>query len=216
MVTRRRVLGAMVLVLMVGAGLSRWRQRAKPPGITDEAAAVAAPESAQAPPMTPRRAKANADSVVEAVRTHTHPERLSPLIAPTPFDRAAWEANPQGYLDVVEPGRCYRTAESPGPETPQLKPASSHLVHSAPGGKVHVMVMGAPNAPVTFTAFAGGEFAENGLNSISVKSDARGYAGVEFLVPEYARGLLPILVGSPLAVGNQRFLVDPRTHVAAN
>jgi hypothetical protein len=210
------VVGAVALALVVGAGLRQWRRHATPKSVATEADESVAPQSTPKPSVNTDQESANKRSIVEAAQTHTHPERLSPMIAPTPFNRADWEANPQAYLDVVEPGRCYRTAESPGPDTPQLRAQSPRLSHSEPGGKTHLMVMSAPNSPVTFTAFGGGEFVENGLNSISVKADARGYAGVTFVVPENARGLLPVLVGSPLAVGNQTFLIDPRKHVAEN
>ncbi|HEY2902638.1 MAG TPA: hypothetical protein VGL59_18780 [Polyangia bacterium] len=71
-----------------------------------------------------------------------------------------------------------------------------------------MMVIGAPNGPVTFTAFEGGQFTENGLNSVSVRGNALGLASAHFKAPIDANGRLPILVGSPLALGNQTFLVD--------
>jgi hypothetical protein len=158
----------------------------------------------------------NVRSVREAQATRTHPERLSPLIAPLPFDKESFENDPKAYLDVVEPGRCFRTAKATGPETPPLLAASSLAPRTEPGGKAWLMVRGVPNAPVTFTAFSGGHFAENTLNSISVRADARGYAGVNFVAPGGIRSRFAVLVGSPLAVGNQRFFVDTVGSIAAN
>jgi hypothetical protein len=151
----------------------------------------------------------NVRSIVEASRSHKHPERLSPLATPSPFDAAAFAANPQAYLDVVEPGRCFRTAKNLGPDTPQLKAESPRLLRVAPGGKVPLLVMSAPHAPVTFTAFTGGSFEENGLNSISVQADARGYAVVNFAAPPDGRAVLHVLVGSESAVGNVRYVIQP-------
>jgi hypothetical protein len=149
-----------------------------------------------------------AHSVIEAVKTGKYPERLTPLIAPRPFDLVAFEANPQQYLDTVEPGRCFQTLKNPGPDSAYLHPASQSLVRAQADEPIALMVKGAPNAPVTFTAFEGGQFTENGLNSVSVRGDARGYATAHFKVPAGANGRLPVLAGSPMAVGNQTFLID--------
>jgi hypothetical protein len=214
---RRYVIGATgtaLILALVAVRLPQRRHETKP--ADDPAGTLEAPVAAQVAPMV-RQLNANQRSAVEAVQTHSHHERLSPLMPPKPFDRAAWERDPQAYLDVVEPGRVFHTATSPGPDTPHLKAAeTSHVSFTQPGAKVPLMVMGAPGSPVTFTAFGAGEFTENGMNSISVKADARGYARVEFKVPEHARQMLPVLVGSPMSVGNQRFLIDPRPRLAAN
>ncbi len=42
------------------------------------------------------------DSVIEAIETGSYHERLSPIIAPRPFDREAWRADPQNYQTVSD------------------------------------------------------------------------------------------------------------------
>lgn len=49
-------------------------------------------------------------SVVEAMKSGTHPERLSALVPPKVFDKAAYEADAKAYLSVVEPGRVWQVA----------------------------------------------------------------------------------------------------------
>ena len=69
---------------------------------------------------------------------------------------------------------------------------------------------------VTFTAFGPGQFTENTLNSVSVRADARGYAVAHFTAPLGLTGHVPVLVGSPLSIGNQSFLLDVTRTVAAH
>jgi hypothetical protein len=153
-------------------------------------------------------------SVREASANKTHPERLSPLIPAHPFDQAAFEADPQAYLDVVEPGRCFQTLQSPGPDSVYLQAGASG-VRAAEGKPIVLMVKGAPRAPVTFTAFGPGQFTENTLGSISVRGDANGHALVHFAAPAGFVGRIPVLVGSPLAIGNQRIMVEATTATVA-
>jgi hypothetical protein len=210
--TRNVAAVTMLLVAATVTGLRASRSR------RHKAAGAAAPAGAVAlQPETPaqtRRREANRRSVLEASSSGKHPERLSPLMPPTPFDRTAFEADPDAYLDVVEPGRCFQTATADGPDAVAL--VGSPLVAATPGAMVPLLVRGAPGAPVTFTAFDGGVFAENGLGSVSVRADARGYAVVNFATPPDARGHLAVVAGSPLAVGNQRFFVEITPPLAAN
>jgi len=213
-------LGAM-LIAFGAVGFQLWRAREGKHGGKKDVVAEGSEQSSVS--LFPRRkysqvalsdnSAAGPDSpgtrsVLDAVKTGKHPERLTPLIAPVAFDTATFEANPQQYLDVVEPGRCFQTLKNPAPNSPYLQPAGPSLVSAQPDETVLLMVKGAPNGPVTFTAFEGGRFAENGLNSVSVRSDARGYASAHFKTPADANGRLPVLAGSPLALGNQTFLVD--------
>jgi hypothetical protein len=153
-------------------------------------------------------------SVWEASAKKTHPERLSPLIPAHPFDKAAFEADPQGYLDVVEPGRCFQTLQNPGPDSVYLQVGAS-VVRASEGKPVPLLVKGAPRAPVTFTAFGPGQFTENTLGSISVRGDANGYVVVHFAAPSGFAGRIPLLVGSPLAIGNERIMVEATTATVA-
>jgi hypothetical protein len=196
-------LGALIAVVAI-VRHGRARHVVATSDVANETAAVSQRQSG------PRGSNPNVQSIVEASRSHKHPERLSPLATPSPFDADAFAANPRAYLDVVEPGRCFRTARNAGPETPQLKAESLRIQRAAPGAKVPLLVMSAPHAPVTFTAFTGGSFEENGLNSISVQADARGYAIVNFATPADGRAVLHVVVGSETAIGNVRYVIQPQ------
>lgn len=201
---RAIALGAIVLCSVVGAGavLVRHHEEMRRGGGPRVATPNAGKDRDDNGPNAGKR------SVLEALASGKHPERLSPLIAPAPFDKSAYDANPQAYLDVVEPGRCFQTAKAVGGDAIQLIAVGSSAPRALPGETVPLIAQGARNAPVTFTAFDGGLFTENGLGSVTVKGDVHGYATVHFTAPINARGHLAVLAGSPLAVGNQRFFVD--------
>ncbi len=61
--------------------------------------------------------------------------------------------------------------------------------------------------PVTFTAFGAGSFHENDLASVTVRADAHGFAMVHAVPPPPGRGDMRVQVASPVAVGNQQFVV---------
>ena len=166
-------------------------------------------------------ANANVKSVVEAIQTKSHPERLSALIAPAKFDKAAYEADPAAYLAVSEPGRVYQTAQ-PGKGVPVLRPASPQFVAMTQGETIELTVKGIPavgnnagndasggtsGGPVTFTSADLGRF-ENELTSITVAADASGVAKVHFTAPPGTINTVRILCGSPLATGQVEFVVQ--------
>jgi hypothetical protein len=214
MVTQR-VLAAMVLLVAGGAVLLvGWRHglrsRHVPTAVSDSAEVSSLPASGGLFDNPGLR------SLLAARSAHTHPERFSPLIAPRPFDKTGYDSNPQAYLDVIEPGRCFQTANTSGHDgIPQLRAVSSPIPHAMAGDTVVLVVKGEAFGPITFTAFDGGVFAENGLGSVTVRADIHGYAPVHFTAPSNARGHLAVLAGSPLAVGTERFFVDLTPAVAA-
>ncbi len=156
-------------------------------------------------PEPREQAAANARSLVEAARTGRFPERLNPLVAPSPFDRAAFERDPLPYFDVVEPGRVWQTAES-GPNVKTLEAEGPAHLETEPQGSVKLSVIGEPNAPVTFTSFDRGAF-ENDLSSITVLSNSAGEARVRFTATLGTIEDVNILSASPLSAGQVAFLV---------
>jgi hypothetical protein len=142
-----------------------------------------------------------------AVRRRTALSRQSSIAALKPFNAVEFEANPDAYLREVEPGRCFQTARAKGPDDVRLKLASSAFVTISRGETAVLKVKGAPRAPVTFTSFNGGVFEESRLGSVTVRADAEGLAEARFSVGPGIAGDLRIQVGSPLAVGAQKFLV---------
>ncbi|MFT3771416.1 MAG: hypothetical protein QM820_38875 [Minicystis sp.] len=165
----------------------------------------AGPADQAAPRAIAEQAEANRRSVVEARETGRFPERLNPSIPPKPFDRAAFEANPRAYLDVVEPGRVWQTADG-APSVKALEAVGVAYREVAPGGSVVLEVTGEPRAPVTFTSFDMGAF-ENGLPSITVVGDTNGVSRAVFTATPGTVLAVNILAGSPLAVGNVKFVV---------
>ena len=150
-------------------------------------------------------ANPNIESIVEAVKTGKHPERLSPLAKPTPFDPEAFTADPDAYLKVVEPGRVFQTAQ-PGPNVPVLIQDSPRIHRLVEGESARLRVRAAPKSPVSFTSFGGGQF-QNQTNAITVRANDRGIGEVKFFASPGAVGNIEILAGSPTSTGQIRFLM---------
>jgi hypothetical protein len=148
---------------------------------------------------------ANVASVAEAARTGKYPERLSPLIAPKPFDPTAFAANPQAYLDIVEPGRVFQSAE-PGVDVPVLSPQGTASYEIPVGGSCTLTVVTRPGYPTTFTALDLGTF-QNSLTSITVQADAQGVASATYSASGGVIADAQILAGSPGASGQVKFHV---------
>jgi hypothetical protein len=163
-------------------------------------------------PAIPGDANANVRSVVEAARSGTNPERLTPLLAPAPYDHQRFLADPQAYLDIVEPGRVYQSAE-PGEQVPQLDVVGDAVATIPQGGQTILRVRTVPLAPTTFTSFECGAFA-NHLTSITVQADAEGVASAVFTAPPGTLNDVTILAGSPLASGQVNFCVTVTPAVA--
>lgn len=145
-------------------------------------------------------------SVAEALRDKKHPERLSALISPKPFDREAYRNDPKAYLNTVEPGRCFQSAR-PGKDVPQLRPLSPQFQNVAQGQFVTLKVQTAPKAPCSFTSFDLGRF-ENELTAITVEADERGVAETKFFGTPGTIDEVNILAASPMASGQARFMVN--------
>lgn len=154
------------------------------------------------------QSEANRKSVEEAKETGKHPERLDPKVEPAPFDRMAWDRDPQGYLDIVEPGRVWQSADDrDGVEA--IEAEGPIEVTLDRGGETKVAVRSEPLSPVTFTSMGGGAL-DNGLTSITVRADPSGFAGVRFRATDDARATVTIVAGSPMASGQVNFTVRVR------
>lgn len=128
------------------------------------------------------------------------------MIPPRAFDKAAFNSNPQAYLDVVEPGRVFQTA-TPGKGVTQLRAKGSLLVKMTGGGNTELAVVGIPGGPVTFTAFDGGVF-QNRLNSVTVLGDEKGEARVTYTATRGTIDNVRVFAGSPMASGEVHFLLN--------
>jgi hypothetical protein len=145
-------------------------------------------------------------SVVEAVQTKSHPERLSPLIPPKPFDPVAYKQNPKAYLDVVEPGRVFQTAK-PGKDVPSIVAISPPYQEVVQGKSVKLRAKAVAGMPCTFTSFDLGHF-HNQLTSVTVAANEQGVAEADFYGAPGTINEVKILASSPITSGQIRFIVN--------
>ncbi len=151
-------------------------------------------------------ANPNVASVYEALKENIHPERLSPFIPPAPFDPKLYDENPQKYLDVVEPGRVWQSAQ-PATGVPVIEPATKTYQAMKQGESIALKVLILPGKPATFTSFDLGAF-DNNLNSISVAADDMGIATANFTATPGTIAQVKILAASPVASSNVRFTIN--------
>lgn len=141
----------------------------------------------------------------EAIAQRKHPERLSPAIAPAPFDPQAYAADEARYLALVEPGRVFQVRQ-PGPEVPRLQAETAQDVGLVQQVPLELRVRAVPGAPVSFTSFDLAHFQENGLSAITVKADAQGTARVHVVAGPGCFGRVSVLAGCPLTAGQVTFV----------
>jgi len=208
---------AVALIAVGGAGWLAFHAASAPktaPVLAQEATkavptAVASTAPASSAPSTPPSVRpdinANVASVAEATRTGKFPERLSPLMAPKPFNAAAFAANPQAYLDIIEPGRVFQSA-APGLDVPVLQSKATASFEIPVGGSCTLAVITAPKSPVTFTALDLGTF-PNSLTSITVQANDQGEASTVYSASGGVIADAQVLAGSPGASGQVKFHV---------
>ena len=176
-------------------------------------AVVAQPGQVGATPVIAAEMNANQRSVVEAVRTGKHPERLTLAVDPAPFDPAAYARDAREYLSVVEPARVYQTAPA-GPDAVPLRAVVDHTIRLPAGGSTSLTVIGKPHAPVSWSVLDGGTLS-NGLASITVQADAEGRATTTYTATPGTVDEVQILVGSPMTVGTLTLTVEVDDPAAA-
>jgi hypothetical protein len=138
---------------------------------------------------------------------HQHPERLSPLIAPKPFDLAAYRRDPKAYLDIVEPGRVFQVAQ-PGPDVLRIQAMGPTQAAIPQGGTTVLRVHAIPGMPVSYTSFDLGRFAENQLTAITVAADDSGIAQATFVGASGTIGEVNIIAACPVTAGQITYHVD--------
>jgi hypothetical protein len=144
-------------------------------------------------------------SVVETIKSGKNPERVSVLMPPKKFDPAAYQRDPQGYLQTVEPGRVFQPKQ-PGKGVKRIKRASPQFVRIKQNTSTRLCVQALPGAPVSWTSFDCGKFA-NQLTSITVQADERGLAETEFFGTPGTIEDVHILCASPMTSGQIRYTV---------
>ena len=132
--------------------------------------------------------------------------RTTAMIEAKPFDRAAYEKDPQPYLDEVEPGRIWQSADEGEGVTP-IQPIGDFHRQLLQGESAPLSVKIDPNMPATFYSPRLGRF-ENQLTSVTVKADEQGFARATFTATPGSHGDVTVFVSSPVASGQARFLFD--------
>jgi hypothetical protein len=155
-------------------------------------------------------ADANPDvaSVVEAAKTGRDQHRRTVYIAPAPFDRAAFDADPEKYCRTIEPGRVWQAAK-PGPDVPALEVVGDSTLSMHARGTVELSVQAVAGFPVAFSSMDLGAF-ENRLTSITVRTDAKGVARTKFTATEGTTGTVNVLAASPGSSGQVHFRIEVR------
>jgi cytoskeletal protein RodZ len=165
------------------------------------------PKSAAFHPDRAQPVKANsspqAASIAEALKNKDHPERLSILTRAERYDPAKIDE----YLRTAGPSRPFDTAQ-PARDVPALKAVGTTLFRIKQSGSVKLTVKGAPSGVVSATSVDLGTFQESGLNCATVRADKDGVASVTFVASAGAINDVNILVGSPLASGQVKFVVE--------
>lgn len=175
---------------------------------SDPKEAPTVPDAGAIGTTPPVKADANPQvvSVAEALKSGKHPERLTSLIVPQPFDQKKYESEPQAYLNIAEPGRIWQVAQ-PGKDVPRLIYRSERYQEAEQGQGVRLKVQAIKNAPVTFTSFDLGAF-QNQLTTVTVKANEDGLAQATFTGTPGTIGAVNILAGSPMTSGQLKFQVN--------
>lgn len=145
-------------------------------------------------------------SVYEALKTRKNPERFSSFVMPAKFDAKAFQADPESYVGVVEPGRVFQPAQ-PSPDVKPIQVKSKRYQRVTQGDQVVLSVKADAGAPVTFTSFDLGHF-ENQLTSTTVRANDSGEAVVRYTAASGTIDQVEILAASPLNSGQARFVVN--------
>lgn len=135
------------------------------------------------------------------------------FVAGEPFDPVRYQQAPEEYLDTVEPGRVFETAQ-PGPDVPVLKRIGRPFSRVLQGETVSLKAKTEPGAPVSFASARLGEF-QNRLTAITVSANEEGIAEARFTATPGTQGDIDIMAASPVTSGQIHFyiLVDiPDAH----
>ncbi|WP_436717723.1 hypothetical protein U8335_13650 [Roseiconus lacunae] len=161
-------------------------------------------------PVLRKEMNPNVRSVIEAIESRSHPERLNPMFQPRQFDEGAFRSDPQAYLDVIEPGRVFLSAQ-PRNGVASIGVVGRRRKSIRQKESVRLAVRVPPGAPVTFTSMDLGEFS-NRLPSINVLADKSGVASASFTGTEGTTDEVNILAASPMASSRAHFIVTILEH----
>ena len=149
---------------------------------------------------------ANTKSIKQAIGNKDLAYRLSSMQPAPPFDREAYEKNPQKYLDEIAPGRINQSLQ-PGPRVVSIKRKGKYLNTLVQGESVVLAAKVEPQMPVTFHSPRLGNF-ENKLTSITVRADETGIAKATYTASAGTHGEIDLRASSPVHSDVARWLVD--------
>jgi hypothetical protein len=144
--------------------------------------------------------------VIEAYKTGTHPERLSPMIKAPAFNYDAFANDKEfrkNYLAQSVPARVNQV-KKPGIGVPQLKRIGPSDIYIIQGKSIELSTESPSGSVVTYTTYDAGVF-ENQLTSITVVADSSGVATVEYTPTTGVIAGVNIMAGSPMASLNARW-----------
>lgn len=167
----------------------------------------AAPRVATALPPTPQAGRAPRLSgnenpqvrklVSEISGENPLPQAMSSYFQDEAFDRQAYLADPDAYLQKTRPGRAFAPAD-PGPDVIPLESLSPGFVRILQGEQVVLKVKAEPGLPVTFYSPDTGHFVGNLLTTRTIAADNEGVAQVTYKTGPGSLGLTDVMVASPV------------------
>ncbi len=157
------------------------------------------------PPVSPTANK-QVEYVYAALKDHSNPNAYSSFAEAKPFNADAYKADPDKYINSVEPSRVFSAAQ-PGDGIGVIRPVGKPYHGVVQGEAVTLAVEATPGAPVTMTSFQLGYF-ENQLTSITVKADDKGVARAIYTAGGGTIDDVQIMAASPMTTGQVKFTVN--------
>ena len=153
-------------------------------------------------------ASPQAASVLEALKTGEHSERISALLPPKDAskEQEAFKADPTKYCNEIVPGRVFCTAQ-PAPDVPVLKAVGERMIRVGQNEPAKLTVKGAPLSAITFTSMDAGAFLESKLNSATVRADKEGNATATYVAGPGVTEDVNILSGSCFSSGQVSYKI---------
>ncbi len=123
------------------------------------------------------------------------------------FNRAAYLADPAGYLGQIAGSRIYDVA-NPAAGLAALAPDGPSGFSVETNTEATLAARTEPGMPVTFTSFGLGQFPASGMQTVTVAADDQGIARTQFLVTPGTVGSCLITAGSPVVSSTTQFLIS--------
>ena len=198
-----------VVTVVCLAGCASSPRSATPAATAQPASApapVAQADSAQAPAAAASPIKPRVVSVEEIARAklgsgaaHEHDHKN--------FNRAAYLADPAGYLSQIAGSRIYDVA-NPAAGLAALAPVGPSGFSVETNTEATLAARTEPGMPVTFTSFGLGQFPASGMQTVTVAADDQGVARAQFRVTPGTVGSCLITAGSPVVSSTIQFLIS--------